>query len=269
MVYAYARVSTKEQNLDRQLEEFKKHTIDKVYAEKQSGKDFNSRKVYQTLKKRLSGGDLLIILSIDRLGRNYQEILEEWRYITTIKKCDIQVLDMPILNTKNGINGLDGKFISDLVLQILAYVSQKEREKIKERQEQGIRIAKEKGVRFGRPKMKEPENLDEVLRAYKNNEMTYYEAMSELQLSRGTFFKFVKEYNMGKTMDKEKQIRKRKIVKCYMKDGSMITSHSISALEDRLFAGRGTVAHFIKSGFKKTYLADTVEKIEISYEEIL
>ena len=156
MIYAYARVSTKEQNLDRQLEELKKYT-DKIYQEKQSGKDFESRIIYQKMKKKLSAGDLLIIASLDRLGRNYEQIISEWKDITN-KGCDIQVLDMPILNTKNGVDGLDGKFISNLVLQILAYVSQKEREKIKERQKQGIRIAKEKGVKFGRPSI-----LDERL----------------------------------------------------------------------------------------------------------
>lgn len=131
MIYGYARVSTKEQNLDRQLEELKKYEIDKIYTEKQSGKDFNSRKVYQSLRKKLVSGDLLIIMSIDRLGRNYQEILDEWRYLTEKRKVDIQVLDMPILNTKNNLMGLDGVFISNLVLLIQAYTSQKEREKSK------------------------------------------------------------------------------------------------------------------------------------------
>ena len=120
MIYGYARVSTKEQNLDRQLEELKKYEIDKIYTEKQSGKDFNSRKVYQSLRKKLVSGDLLIIMSIDRLGRNYQEILDEWRYLTEKRKVDIQVLDMPILNTKNNLMGLDGVFISNLILLIHA-----------------------------------------------------------------------------------------------------------------------------------------------------
>ena len=125
MIYGYARVSSKEQNLDRQIIEIEKENPNKIYQEKQSGKDFETRKVYQSLKKKLKSGDLLIILSIDRLGRNYEQILNEWKDITN-KGCDIQVLDMPILNTRSGIKGLDGKFISDLVLQILAYVSQKE-----------------------------------------------------------------------------------------------------------------------------------------------
>lgn len=150
MIYGYARVSTKEQKLDRQLMELNKIGCEKIYQEKQSGKDFESRTVYQQLKRKLKDGDLLVILSLDRLGRNYQEILDEWESIT-YKGCDIQVLDMPILNTKNGVEGLDGKFISNLVLQILAYVSQKEREKIKERQRQGIDSAMARGVKFGRP----------------------------------------------------------------------------------------------------------------------
>lgn len=149
-IVGYARVSTKDQNLDRQIDSLNKIEVDKLFLEKQSGKDFASREVYQFMKGQLKSGDTLVIASIDRLGRNYDEILVEWQELTN-RGVEMQVLDMPMLNTKNGVNGLDGKFLSNLVLQVLAYVAQKEREKIKERQAEGIKVAKEKGVRFGRP----------------------------------------------------------------------------------------------------------------------
>ena len=193
MIYAYARVSTKEQNLDRQLEELKKYT-DKIFQEKQSGKDFESRIIYQKMKKKLSDGDLLIIASIDRLGRNYEQIISEWKDITN-RGCDIQVLDMPILNTKNGVDGLDGKFISNLVLQILAYVSQKEREKIKERQKQGIRIAKEKGVKFGRPSiLDERVDFDEYYFKQDLKTMNWIRFCDKYGISRAIYFKYRKKF---------------------------------------------------------------------------
>lgn len=193
MIYAYARVSTKEQNLDRQLEELKKYT-DKIYQEKQSGKDFESRIIYQKMKKKLSDGDLLIIASLDRLGRNYEQIISEWKDIAN-KGCDIQVLDMPILNTKNGVDGLDGKFISNLVLQILAYVSQKEREKIKDRQKQGIRIAKEKGVKFGRPSiLDERLDFDEYYFKQDLKTMNWIRFCDKYGISRAIYFKYRKKF---------------------------------------------------------------------------
>ena len=192
MIYAYARVSTKEQNLDRQIDEFKKLGIEKIICEKQSGKDFESRKIYQALKKRLKKDDELVIMSIDRLGRNYEQILDEWRYLSQ-KNVYIRVLDMPILNTKNNINGLDSRFISDLVLQILAYVSEKEREKIKERQRQGIESAMAKGVRFGRPKKKLPDKFYEIVSLYKKGSITNIQAVKELGISRSRFFRLIKE----------------------------------------------------------------------------
>ena len=192
-MYAYARVSTKEQNLDRQLEELKKHT-DKIYQEKQSGKDFETRIVFQKLKRRLKQGDTLIICSIDRLGRNYEQILNEWKEITN-KGCDIQVLDMPILNTKNGVAGLDGKFISNLVLQILAYVSQKEREKIKERQKQGIKCAMDKGVKFGRPSiLDERLDYDEYFFKQDLKTMNWICFCDKYGISRGIYFKYRKKF---------------------------------------------------------------------------
>lgn len=194
MIYGYARVSSKEQNLDRQIIELNKAGCEKIYQEKQSGKDFESRKIYQSLKRKLKNNDLLIILSIDRLGRNYQEILDEWKSIT-IKGCDIQVLDMPILNTKNGVDGLDGKFISNLVLQILAYVSQKEREKIKERQADGIRIAKEKGIKFGRPSiLDERLDVDEYLFKQDIKNMNWVCFCDKYGISRAIYFKYRKKF---------------------------------------------------------------------------
>ena len=197
MVFAYLRVSTKEQNLDRQILEIRKHKIDREFHEFQSGKDFESRKVYQHVKKLMQGGDTLVITSLDRLGRNYDEIIREWKEITD-KGCNLQVLDMPILNTNNGIDGLDGRFISNLVLQILAYVSQKEREKIKERQRQGIEAAKLKGVQFGRRKKQLPENFNEVVNRYKRHEITNTQAYTLLNISRAQFFRLKERSINGK-----------------------------------------------------------------------
>lgn len=156
MIYGYARVSSKDQNLDRQLEEFKKwekehnQTIDLIYSDKESGKNFE-RKSYQKLKSDLKEKDLLIIKSIDRLGRNYEMIIEEWHDITKKIKADILVLDMPLLDTRDRKENLTGKFISDIVLQLLSYVAETERANIKSRQAEGIKIAQAKGVKFGRP----------------------------------------------------------------------------------------------------------------------
>ena len=214
MIYAYARVSTKEQNLDRQLEELKKYT-DKIYQEKQSGKDFESRIIYQKMKKKLSDGDLLIIASLDRLGRNYEQIISEWKDITN-KGCDIQVLDMPILNTKNGVDGLDGKFISNMVLQILAYVSQKEREKIKERQKQGIRIAKEKGVKFGRPSiLDERLDFDEYYFKQDLKTMNWIRFCDKYGISRAIYFKYRKKFYPE--LVKSFKIKKKVVLEWFLK----------------------------------------------------
>ena len=149
--YGYVRVSTKDQNEDRQLEAMKQLEIleKNIYVEKISGKDFN-RPVYQKLVKKLRADDLLYIKSIDRLGRNYEEILEQWRILTKEKKVDIVVLDMSLLDTRRG-KDLMGTFLSDIVLQVLSFVAENERSNIKQRQAEGIAVAKAKGVRFGRP----------------------------------------------------------------------------------------------------------------------
>lgn len=199
MKYAYIRVSTKDQNIDRQVEAMKEAGIDKskMFIDKQSGKDFE-RKNYKKMLRKLKAGDEVYIKSIDRLGRNYDEIIEQWRILTKDKDVDVSVLDFPLLDTKNKINGLTGKFIADLVLQILSYVAQIERENIRQRQAEGIRIAKEKGVKFGRPKAILPPNTIDILDKYINKELTNILAARLIGVSRGTFFRLVKERKLLK-----------------------------------------------------------------------
>lgn len=155
MRYGYIRVSTKEQHIDRQMTAILQEEIatSNIFIDKASGKDFDRRN-YKRLLRKLRTGDELVIKSIDRLGRNYDEIIEQWRLLVKKKQVDISVLDFPLLNTRNGIENVTGKLISDLVLQILSYVSQIEREQIQQRQKEGIAEAMKKGVRFGRPKLK-------------------------------------------------------------------------------------------------------------------
>ena len=194
LIYAYIRVSTKQQKIDRQFEEIKALNIDDkyIYIDKESGKDFN-RNNYQKLIKRIKKGDLIIIKSIDRLGRNYQMILDEWTKITKTIGADIKVLDMPLLDTRIEGKNLIGKFISDIVLQVLSFVAENERKSIKERQAEGIKIAKEKGVKFGRPRVSTPPNTNEIIDKYINHEITNIEAAALIDVSRGTFFRLVKE----------------------------------------------------------------------------
>ena len=195
MIYAYIRVSTKQQNIDRQYVEIKEFGVEDkfIYVDKESGKDFD-RTNYKRLIKKLKKDDLLIVKSIDRLGRNYHMILEEWAYITKTKEADIKVLDMPLLDTRIEGKNLVGKFISDIVLQVLSFVAENERNNIKERQAEGIRVAKEKGVKFGRPRASTPPNTNEILDKYINHEITNIEAASILGVSRGTFFRLVREF---------------------------------------------------------------------------
>ena len=194
MIYAYIRVSTKHQNIDRQYEEIKALDIDDkyIYIDRESGKDFDRTK-YQKLIKKLKKDDLLIIKSIDRLGRNYHMILEEWSRITKTIGADIKVLDMPLLDTRIEGKNLVGKFISDIVLQVLSFVAENERINIRQRQAEGIRIAKEKGVKFGRPKAILPSNTNEILDKYINKELNNIEAAKLIGISRGTFFRLIKE----------------------------------------------------------------------------
>lgn len=181
-IFGYARVSSKEQNEERQLEAFKEFNIDErdIYIDKQSGKDFN-REQYNVLKNVLRENDLLVIKSIDRLGRNYNMIVDEWKDIVKNIKADIVVIDMPLLDTRNN-KDLLGTFISDLVLQILSYVAEQERTFIKQRQKEGINVAKNNGVKFGRPKIEKPQNFDIVVNKWKNKEIKSKEAMELLGL---------------------------------------------------------------------------------------
>lgn len=195
MNYGYIRVSSKTQNIARQLEEIKKFKLENknIYVDKESGKDFN-RNNYQKLIKRLKKNDLIIIKSIDRLGRNYNMILEEWHKITKVIKADIFVIDMPLLDTRNNPENLIGRFISDIVLQLLSFISENERYNIKERQAEGIRLAKARGVKFGRPQKKIPINKINIFKQFLNKEITCANACDILKVSRSTFYKLLNEY---------------------------------------------------------------------------
>ena len=195
MIYAYIRVSTKQQNIDRQYVEIKEFGVEDkfIYVDKESGKDFD-RTNYKKLIKKLKKDDLLIVKSIDRLGRNYHMILEEWAHITKTIGADIKVLDMSLLDTRIEGKNLVGKFISDIVLQVLSFVAENERANIKQRQMEGIRIAKEKGVKFGRPKATLPPNTINILDKYINRKLTNIEVTKLIGVSRGTFFRLVREH---------------------------------------------------------------------------
>lgn len=194
MNYGYARVSTIAQNLDRQLDELQKLGIDKkyIYTDKESGKDFN-RTNYKKLCRKLKPGDVLFIKAIDRLGRNYNMVLDEWRILTKEKGIDIVVIDMPLLDTRIEGKNLVGKFIADVVLQVLSFVAENERETMRQRQAEGIRMAKLKGIKFGRPSVETPENFIEIMDLYRKNEITSAEACKLTGLSRGTFFRKMKK----------------------------------------------------------------------------
>lgn len=196
MIYGYARVSTKEQKLDRQIEDIKKFGVDKIYCDKQSGKDFN-RFNYKILRKKIKKNDLLVIKSIDRLGRNYDMIINEWSYITKDIQADIVVLDMPLLDTRIKNENLTGKFITDIVLQLLSYVAETERINIKKRQKEGIKIAKEKGVIFGRPKIKNTPEQIELFQKCLNKEITITDAIRKSHMSCGSFYKYYNLYRLG------------------------------------------------------------------------
>ncbi len=185
--YCYARVSTKEQKLDRQIEAFKPYEPYELYCDKESGKDFD-RKQYQIMREKLEEGDTLIILSLDRLGKNYDLIKQEWSYFVN-KGIKIKVLDMPIINTTS--NDLTSKLISDIVIQLLSYVAEVERNNIKKRQAQGIKVAKDKGVHCGRPKYKLPDNFEEIAKKYQDYELTREQCLKLLNMTKGTFLKYL------------------------------------------------------------------------------
>ncbi len=190
-IYGYARVSTKDQCEDRQLLALADFLVsqEKIYLDKLSGKDFN-RPQYRKLLRRLQAGDVLVIKSIDRLGRNYEEILEQWRIITKVKQTDVVVLDMPLLDTRRNGKDLTGTFVADLVLQILSYVAQTERENIRQRQKEGIAAAKLRGVRFGRPRMPVPDGFHKLKLQWERKEISSREAAKQLHISQDTFLRW-------------------------------------------------------------------------------
>lgn len=196
-VYGYVRVSSIEQNEDRQMIALKKAGVSAgcIFMDKQSGKDFH-RENYERMVSMLQEGDLLYIMSIDRLGRNYVEIQNQWRMLTKDIGIDICVMDMPLLDTRNG-KDLMGTFIADLVLQILSFVAENERENIRKRQEQGIAAAKQRGVQFGRPEKRVPDDFQKIVRAWEKGNVKTYEILDQCQISRSTFFRRLREMRLG------------------------------------------------------------------------
>lgn len=197
MIYGYIRVSSADQNLDRQIDSLMTQRIngeaidpDNIYADKMSGKDFE-RENYNALLGMLEKGDLLVIKSIDRLGRNYDMIIEQWQYITRTLGADILVLDMPLLDTRGHGQDLTGKLISDIVLQVLSYVAQKERENIRERQREGIASAMLRGKRFGRPSANLPDDFNEIIASYRRKMLTFREVLELTGMKKSTFYRYM------------------------------------------------------------------------------
>ena len=186
-VYGYIRVSTKDQNEDRQFIALREMSVPEknIFLDKQSGKDFK-RPMYIRMLKRMKKDDLLYVKSIDRLGRNYDEILEQWRILTKEKGVDIVVLDMPLLDTRRG-KDLMGTFLSDIVLQVLSFVAENERTNIRQRQAEGIAAAKKRGIRFGRPPKPLPKNFHEIYQQWKNGKITGLEAAKACVMPMSTF----------------------------------------------------------------------------------
>lgn len=193
-VYGYVRVSSMDQNENRQVNALRDMAVPEknIFMDKQSGKDFE-RPGYKKMLRNLQEGDLLYILSIDRLGRNYEEIQMQWRILTKETGIDICVLDMPLLDTRNG-KDLMGTFIADLVLQILSFVAQSERENIRRRQSEGIAAAKAKGVRFGRPEKEIPDDFDRIVRKWEQKKQPLEEILKQCNMSKTTFYRRAREY---------------------------------------------------------------------------
>ena len=196
--YGYVRISSIDQNEDRQMIEMEKAGIreDMIYVDKQSGKDFN-RPRYKEMVSRLEEGDVLYILSIDRLGRNYEEIQNQWRILTKEIGIDVCVIDMPLLDTRRD-KDLMGTFIADLVLQILSFVSESERQNIRKRQEQGIAAAKARGVRFGRPEKPTPKDFGTIIKSWESGNISFDEAVRKCGFSPATFYRKLREYRLRK-----------------------------------------------------------------------
>lgn len=196
--YGYIRVSSTDQNEDRQRIAMRNVNISErhIYMDKQSGKDFE-RPEYKKLLRKLSPGDILYILSIDRLGRNYEEIQHQWRILTREKGVDIVVLDMPLLDTRRG-KDLVGTFLSDIVLQVLSFVAQKERENIRCRQAQGIAAARDRGVHLGRPEKAVPDNFAEIIQDWEEQKITRKEALQQSGLTQATFYRKLRDLQLQK-----------------------------------------------------------------------
>lgn len=193
--YGYVRVSSIDQNEERQMVDMRKLGIpeEHIYIDKQSGKDFN-RPRYKKLLSKLKKGDLLYVQSIDRLGRNYEDIQAQWRYLTKVKEVDIAVIDMPLLDTRNG-KDLMGTFLADIVLQVLSFVAQNERENIRKRQAQGIAAAKAKGMKFGRPVLVVPGEFPQLVTDWRNGKLKVIEAAERCNMSIATFYRRLREYD--------------------------------------------------------------------------
>lgn len=193
-IYGYARVSSTDQNEDRQMVALREQGVtDKnIYIDKQSGKNFD-RPCYKKMLKKLKPGDLLYVLSIDRMGRNYEEIQHQWHVLTKDIGVDICVIDMPLLDTRNG-KDLMGTFIADLVLQILSFVAQCERENIKKRQAEGIAAARARGIHLGRPTLPTPDNFQQTLEAWENGKISLLEARTLCGMSETTFYRRRRKY---------------------------------------------------------------------------
>lgn len=194
--YGYVRVSTAEQNEDRQLIAMSDAGVprENIFTDKQSGKDFD-RPAYKKLMRKLKPGDVVYFKSIDRMGRNYKDVIEQWRIITKNKGADVVVLDMPILDTRQQKN-LIGTLISDIVLQLLSYVSETERINIRQRQAEGIAAAKKRGVRFGRPPKEMPPDFEEIIRRWEKKELTMTEITEQYGMSQSTFYKLKREFEI-------------------------------------------------------------------------
>ena len=195
--FGYIRVSSKEQNLDRQVEAMRDYGINErdIFADKQSGKDVN-RPQYQALKQVLRKGDTIVIKSIDRLGRNYADIKTEWNDIINNIGADIEVIDMPVLNTTNKDNALMGQVVTDIVLTLLGYVAEQERTFIKQRQAEGIAIAKDKG-KYAKPRIEAPDGFEELFKKASSGEIAHTEAMRQLNLKKTTYYKLAKELGLS------------------------------------------------------------------------
>lgn len=210
ITYGYVRVSSKDQNVERQLISLKSVGIpDKqIYIDKQSGKNFE-RPAYKSLLRKIKPGDILITKSIDRLGRNYEEIMEQWRIITKVKGADIVIQDMPLLDTSK-TRDLLGTFISDLVLQLLSFVAQNERETIRQRQAEGIAAAKMRGVRFGKPKIEMPENFPELYEQWCKKQLTIQEFAALCNVGRSTLYAKITEYKERQNSYKSHHLETKK-----------------------------------------------------------